>query len=248
VSPRAQRSAPFHRQISDWFSERIAEGAPGFLPGDKLPPIREVARTWDVGFQAAQHAYGLLASAKLVESRGKLGTFVLAPRNVLGPEQRLRSTRFPAAERIEVQAAELIPAPDYIRPILGLPGAVSHVIRRQWRTFDSTGPFMLTVSWTSPRYSGDVPELLVPEPLPDPRGAAYLIAERAGLVLADGVSSREARRVLDDGREAPALELELADFILAETYTWDVVEPAGTVEYVEFIVRPNRVIVTSLAP
>lgn len=248
MSPRAQRSAPLHRQISDWFSERIAEGAPGFLPGDKLPPIREVAQTWDVAQNVAQRAYELLASAKVVESRGKLGTFVSPPRNVLSPEQRLRSTRFPAAERIEVTAAELIDAPAYVRPILGLAPVVSHVIRREWRTFDSTGPFMLTVSWTSPAYTGDVPELLVPEPLPDPRGAAYLIAERAHLELAEGESSREARRVLDDGREAPALELELDDFILAETYTWDVAGEGGTVEYVEFIVKANRVIVTSLAP
>ena len=54
--------------------------------------------------------------------------------------------------------------------------------------------------------------------------------------------------MLDDGREAPALGLELTDYVLAETYTWDVVKPAGTVEYVEFIVKTNRVIVTSLAP
>jgi DNA-binding GntR family transcriptional regulator len=183
-----------------------------------------------------------------VKTRDRSGTFVTEPRNVLGPEQRLRSTRFPDAERVEVQAAGLIPCPAYVRPILGLPGAVSHVIRRQWRTFDSTGPFMLTVSWVAPRWSREVPELLAAEPLPDPRGAAYLIAERACLELDEGESSREARQVLDDGREAPALELGLGDFVLAETYTWNVTVPASTVYYEEFIVKTGRVVVTSLAP
>src|SRR5216110_1250431 len=116
--PRAQRSAPLHRQIYDHIASAIAAGEPGYAPGDKLPSIREAARDWDVAFQAAQQAYGLLVSARLAETRGRSGTFVAEPRNVLGPQQRLR--RASAGEIVTVRAAELIPVPAYVRPILGL--------------------------------------------------------------------------------------------------------------------------------
>jgi DNA-binding GntR family transcriptional regulator len=245
--PRAQRVQPLHRQISDWFAERIAEGAPGFLPGDKLPPIRETARTWDVAFQAAQHAYELLASARLVESRGKSGTFVSQPRNILGPQQRMRSAHFPSAESVTVRAAELIDAPAYIRPILVLPRAASRVIRREWVTSDSTGPFMLSVSWLPARFAQAVPELLAAEPLPDPQGAAHLIAGRTGAALnSPGRASQEARQVRDDGREARLLELPHGGHVLAVTYVWMAGE--DVLEYGEFIVRENRVVEFELEP
>lgn len=242
--PRAQRVQPLHRQISDWFAERIAEGAPGFLPGDKLPPVRETARTWDVGYQAAQHAYELLQSARLAESRGKQGTFVSQPRNVLGPAQRLRAPRVPAAEHVEVTFAGLVPAPDYIRPILDLGIGVSHVIRREWVTSDSTGAFMLSVSWMRPHYAPQVPELTEAEPLPEGLTAAHLIADRAGLDLDWGRASREARQVKDDGREDALLGA--GAHCLAETYVWG----AGDVvlEYGEFIVREGRVVESDMEP
>lgn len=245
MSPRAQRTAPLHRQISDWFSERIAEGAPGFLPGDKLPPIREVARTWDVAQNVAQRAYELMASAKVVESRGKQGTFVSRPRNVLGPQQRQHTPRVPAAEHTEVTAAELIPVPGYIRPILDLPPAVSHVIRREWVTSDSTGPFMLNVSWVPPRYAEAAPELLQAAELPDGLTAAHLIAQRyLGHAPDWGRASREARPVKDDGREDALLGA--GAHCLAEVYVWGAGE--RVIEYGEFVIREGRVVESDMEP
>jgi DNA-binding GntR family transcriptional regulator len=170
----------------------------------------------------------------------------------MGPQQRARSAEYSGAEWFEVRAAEKVPASGpyaYVRPILGLLPSIppQQVIRREWRTFDADGPFMLTVSWTSAAHAKKVPELLEPAMLPDPRGAAYLIAERTGQLLGTGESSREARRVLADGREAELLGLEPDGHLLAETYTWP--SRNGTVlEYVEFITRENRVIVTDMEP
>ena len=165
MSPRAKREAPVHRQISDWFTERIVAGKEGFRPGDQLPTIRDTAAEWKVGQQAAQRAYELLASSKLVEMRGRAGTFVTEPRNVLGPQQRVRSGELSEAERVLVRSAALVPAAGayaYIRPILGLGPSIPppRVIRREWQTLDSTGPFMLTVSWVPGIYASQVPELL----------------------------------------------------------------------------------------
>lgn len=250
MSPRAQRHLPLHRQIYDWLAERITAGREGFRPGDKLPSIRDTAQEWNVSFQAAQAAYGLLASSRLAESRGKAGTFVLPPRNIFGPQQRGRAGSPPDAERYEVRSAELVPAAGpyaYVRPVLNTSAAVSHVIRREWVTSDSTGPFMLSVSWLPAGYADRVPELLLAEPLPDPRGAAHLIAGRTGLVLSSpGLASQEARRVRDDGREARLLELPADGHVLAVTYTWMAGE--DVLEYGEFIARENRVVEFELEP
>jgi DNA-binding transcriptional regulator YhcF (GntR family) len=245
MSPRAQRVQPLHRQIYDWFAARIAGGAPGFAPGDKLPPVRETARIWDVGYQAAQHAYELLASAKMVESRGKTGTFVLAPRNILGPQQRQHAPRVPAAERIEVTAAELIPAPAYIIPILNLPQVPRpQVIRREWVTSDSTGPFMLNVSWTAARFAQAAPELLELVPLPDGLTAAHLAAQLLGTELDWGRASREARQVKEDGREDALLGP--GAHCLAEVYVWGAGDTVY--EYGEFIVAEGRVVESDMEP
>jgi DNA-binding GntR family transcriptional regulator len=251
VSPRAQRVQPLHRQIADDVSERISAGDEGYRPGDKLPPIRVVAREWEVGQQAAQRAYELLASSRLVEMRGTSGTFVAQPRRALGPQQRLRSDRFSGAESVEVRAAEVVPATGpyaYVRPILGLAPSVPavKVIRREQVTTDSTGAFILSVSWLPGSYAARAPELLKLAPLPDPQGAAHLVAGRYGLRLDWGRAAREARRAKDDGREIPLLGLEPGAYVLAETYVWG----AGgrVVEYGEFIVRENRVVESDLDP
>lgn len=245
MSPRAQRTQPLHRQISDWFSERIAEGAPGFLPGDKLPPIRDVAQTWDVAQNVAQRAYELLASARLVESRGKLGTFVSQPRNVLGPQQRQHAPRVPGAESVRFTAAEVIDAPAYVVPILGL---LQHprqqVIRREWVTSDSTGPFMLSVSWVPAIFAVTAPELLHPEPLPGGLTAAHLAAQSRSAELDWGRSSREARRVKDDGREDRLLGA--GAHCLAEVYVWGAGD--DVYEYGEFIIREGRVVESDMEP
>jgi len=242
--PRAQRSAPLHRQIYDWMAAKIAAGEPGFTPGDKLPSIRETARSWGVAVQAAQQAYALLTSARLVETRDRSGTFVAPPRNVLGPQQRLR--RASAGEMVTVRAADLVPVPSYIRPILSQAAVISHVVRREWVTGDSTGVFMLSVSWVPAVFAAAVPELLQRESLPGGTWAAPLVAERHGLELSWGRAAREARQVLDDGREAELLGLPADGCVLAETFVWEAGERA--VEYGEFIVRQNRVIESEMEP
>lgn len=246
MSPRAQRQLPVHRQVADDIAARISAGEPGYRPGDKLPPMRETAAEWDIAFSAAQNAYDLLASAGLVETRGKAGTFVLAPRNALGPQQRMRAVRTAPGELVTVTAAELVPAPAYIRPILDLGAAVSHVVRREWVTMDTTGPFMLSVSWAPPQYWALVPELAAERPLPDPAGTAHLIAGRTGQPVTWGRSSREARPIRDDGREGPLLGLAPGDCVLAEVYVWGHRELI--LEYGEFVVRQGRVIETDLEP
>jgi GntR family transcriptional regulator len=242
VPPRAQRQEPLHQQIAKYLTQQILDGE--LSPGQRVPPVRDLARDWGVSQPTAQHAVELLRSARLVETSNQ-GTVVAPPRNTPGPQQMVTAARFPAGQSVDMRAAEMIPAPAYIRPVLGMGTAESGVIRREWVTYDETGPARLSVAWVPGIYAGIVPELYRREPLPDPRGEAYLVAERAGLEINWGEEAREARPVLDDGREGPLLSLGPDAHVLAETFKLGSGELV--LGYTEFIVRENRVIVTELA-
>lgn len=62
-------------QIADFYAERIADA--GLRPGDRLPPIRQVAAQCEVTRATVAEAYRLLADRGLVESVVGRGTTVL---------------------------------------------------------------------------------------------------------------------------------------------------------------------------
>lgn len=244
--PQAERHKPLHIQIADYYKQLIREGAEGFRPGDPFPTNRDIAKATKVSYNTAASAVALLQSGKLLITIPRQGKVVAQPRSAAGPEDR-----YPPSTRVEVVSAGLVPADGpyaYVRPILSLPlmPRQAMVIRREWRAFDDTGPFMFTVNWVRPEFAG-VPELLAAGPLPELAMPWQLIMARVPeLELTWGTCALEARQVMDDGREAPALELELADHVLAYVYKRGTDEHA--IEYTEFIMREGRVIETQLAP
>lgn len=257
MSPKARRSEPLHLQIASHYKAGILDGRIG--DGDQLPSVRDIAEEWDVGQQTAARAIEHLKTEGLVRTVTGRGTFAVAGRAKPGPQQRLLATAYPAAERVLVLSAGLVAAPAYVVPILGLldlgdkPGPLEvkpgfwPVIRREWVTYENdTDPFMLSVSWCWPEAAGAVPELLTPEPLPDPGGAAKLIAARTGQVLTWGRCGWEARWPLDDGREAPLLGLPGPAPVLAQVSIW----AAGdeVLEYREDVLRERKVIEADVAP
>ena len=127
---------------------------------------------------------------------------------------------FPASERVEVRAAEVIPSPEYVIPLPILePG--SDVLRREWVTYeDGDVPFMLSVSWHPPWVANAVPELLALLPPPTPM-AATIIADRTGRDRDElqGYLWFDARQVKADGREGPLLRLPKTALVQAVTYT-----------------------------
>lgn len=240
MTDKLQRQQPLHLQIHDFYARKIASGE--LAPGDRLPTVQEIADDFGVAHGTALRAIGLLKSGKLVTTT-RDGTFVGDLRLVLGPQQRLTVTRYPASERTEVRAAEYIDAPDYVVPILGLeplPGAVTPVIRREQVSYDRDGqPFMLSVSWFPPTFYERVPELTAAEPIEGPGGATKLIEQRTGRTITRGRQSREARLIKDDGREGPLLHLEPGTAVLAEAYLW--LDDTDVLEYGEYVLIMNRV-------
>lgn len=252
--PQAQRQEPLHLQISGFYKQEILRGR--LVPGDRLPSIREIVRNWTdsdggpIGQNTAQRAVEHLKTEGLVRT-GPGGTFVAEPRAAISPQQRMRLDAAPASEVIEVTFAGMTDCPAYVRPILGLDPLGGRVIRREWVTRENGVPSRLTVTWLPPEYALAVPALLARVPLPDPRGAAALIAERDGLAVADlaGRAGFEARAAKDDGRERVLLELGPGSFVLAGVWTWRRPGPDGEViEYGEYILPPGRVIESDLEP
>ncbi|HEY3652352.1 MAG TPA: GntR family transcriptional regulator [Streptosporangiaceae bacterium] len=245
--PKAQRNEPLHLQIAGHYKRMILDGE--IRSGQQLPSVREIRDEWEVGQQTAQRAVEHLKTEGLVRT-GPDGTFANGHRAKYGPQQRIRAAAFPAAERVEMRVAELVSAPGYVVPILGLlevKQGFYPVIRREWITYeDGDVPFMLTASWCPPEAATAVPELLDLMPLPDPGGAAKLIAERTGRPLTWGRTGRESRQVRDDGREGPLLRLPKDAHVLAEVYTWASGE--DVLEYGEYVLLEGRVIESDMEP
>jgi GntR family transcriptional regulator len=245
--PELERREPQHLQIASYYKARIMDGRIG--DGDQIPGVRVIMSEWGATHSVAQRAIEHLRNEGLVRTTPR-GTFAVAGRAKPGPQQRLLAAEYPAAERVQVLSAGLVPAPAYIVPILGplevKPGFWP-VIRREWITCeDGDVPFMLSVSWCPAEAGQAVPELLAAVPLPDPGGAAKLIAARTGRTLTWGRCGREARRPRDDGREVPLLRLAAGERVLAEVCAW----AAGdeVLEYREDVLREGKVIESDMDP
>jgi GntR family transcriptional regulator len=237
--PELNRQKPLHLQLSDYYAEAIASGS--YETGQRLPSIKQIADDWGVSQPTAWRAIQHLQSARLVTADPS-GTYVGDRRLVVGPQQRLKLTTFPPGERTDVLAAELVTAPEYIVPILGLEPVRNntyHVIRREQVTYEAGNkPFMLSVSWFPPRFADSVPELLHLQPV-SPAGAAKLIEQRTGQRITRGKMSREARRIKEDGREGPLLRLRKGTPVLAEVYVW--MDDQDVIEYGEYCLTMDHV-------
>ncbi len=73
----AGRRYPLTRQLADGLRRRIQAGALG--PGDRLPPVRELASRLDVTPETIAHAYSLLTEEGYVRGEVGRGTFVAVP-------------------------------------------------------------------------------------------------------------------------------------------------------------------------
>jgi DNA-binding GntR family transcriptional regulator len=227
-------------QVADGIAARIASGEEGYRQGDQLPTLQEVAAEWRVSHETAHRAVALLRSRKLVTTVARTGSFVGAPREVPGPQQVLSGMRWPAAgtSAIVVSAAELIPAPSYIMPILGIapygPGGAAWVIRRE-QVLPGT---MLAVSWFPGSFADQVPELLSATPM-IPGEAAEMITLRARRQATRWVMACETRKILDDGREGPLTGFDPGAYVQAITCTYG--DDQDVIEYDEYILPPGKV-------
>lgn len=244
MPPRIQRGRAQHEQVAGNLKRQIIAGD---LPEGARLPVRLIEQRFKIGHTVAQDAHALLKSWRLIRVTTD-GTFVTGLRAKWGPQQRLHATTFPPTEHVEVLTAKIIPAPEYVIPILHLrpsPDGTIRVLRREWVSSehgdgDTLIPAALTVTWNHPAAAEQAPELLTLQPLPN---GAHLIAGRK---ITGGWAGCEARPIEDDGREAPLLNLPLDAHVLGEVWEWW----AGgqVIEYGESARAERRVIEWELEP
>jgi len=244
--PLAERSKPMWQQISEYYKKKILMGE--LRVGDRLPSVREIREEWGVSQGVAQQAVSHLHLAERLVRTDSGGTYVAEQRAAISPQHRMRLAGDPAGLDVTVTAASTVRAPAYVRPMFGL-GDGDWIVRREELTRLADGtPYMLAVTWVDRLWLEEVPELLHLAPLPDPAGAAHLLAARGGIdvgELAGGIAL-ECRRVLDDGREMPALGVGPEAYVLAMVNGWR--HLGSLLAYTEAILPPGQVIEADIEP
>jgi DNA-binding transcriptional regulator YhcF (GntR family) len=247
------RYKPLHLQVAEKYADLITQGV--LKPGDQLPTMQQLGQLERVSHQTAVRAVEYLRAAKLVET-SRSGSVVAPRRLISGPAAQLAGVRFPAAEKILVNAAGFIAAPERIAGIMAsVPGVTGllevkpgqrNVIRReQVHLGPRDVPELLEVQWFAPELAEPVPELAAYASLGAGEALA-LIAERTGRAVSRGWHAREARPILDDGREGPMLELRPGTAVMAEVFWFSADgrtddEPPTMLLYWEYIVRQGLV-------
>src|SRR3954469_24566940 len=120
--------------------------AGALAPGDRLPPLRVASDTWGVNLHTVRHAYRALADAGLVRTAGRGSVVLLA--------DAVSSTAVPDEDVIT----------RFLREAREQHGLSLHDIRRQLERQARGEPDL-----------GDVQELVVTRPTPDPRATPAIV-------------------------------------------------------------------------
>lgn len=234
------RPKPLAEQIHDRLAEAIMAGE--YPAGTALPSVTDLAGQYRVSRTTTARALAWLETDGIAQLT-KRGYVSRPGRTVAGAQQRLSWIRFPDAEQVTVLNVGLVSASGplaYIRPLLGLEpvrvDGLTPVIRREQIHQAAGGPF-LSVEWFPAELGDAVPALLSP----DPAAPGELIRHlgQAGRRVVRGRQAREARRIRDDNREGPYLQLQAGAAVLAEVWMW--FDVTDCVAYGEYVLREGQV-------
>ncbi len=146
MGPRRRSRQPAWAQIEEVLARRIETRE--LVPGDRLPPERELAEQLQVSRMTVRQALGALAARGLIERGVGRGTFVRAPSRVehdltgvLGFTEQLGRLGMTAGAR--VLSARELPAPDDVAAALG----ADHALRIERLRSADGRPLLLEDSW-----------------------------------------------------------------------------------------------------
>ena len=206
---------PKYEQIAADIRGRIVRGE--LTPGDTVPSVPELSRTWTVAKATAERAISALLQEGLVETRQGVGTTVKAR----APIARTAAERYKTAqatgnvytsgEHATILSAELVDAPEDVAAGLGV-DAGTPVVRRHRVTFEGENPVALSVSWFSGDLAQSAPRLLSRERVRE--GTTRYIEMQTGRKPSTGRDTWTARLATDEelgllGLEAPAAVAEV---------------------------------------
>jgi GntR family transcriptional regulator len=228
-----------YMRVAERIRRRILDGV--LKEGEKLPPVRELARREGVSVATLGRSLDQLQVEGYITT-SRRGTFVANAPEV-APSGYDRITRvlrtgsvLSEGETMVVTNAELIKPPQYVAEIFDLEDG-DQVVRRQWHTGKGQQRIGLFVTWYPAHFAAAVPELLSTSA----RAAAGLlpkIQQATGRHIQAGRDDLHGRDA--DAREANFLGLRIGSPILAGAHRlWD---DEGVIEYGEWCL-PYRLVV-----
>jgi DNA-binding GntR family transcriptional regulator len=212
--PQLEESPAKYLQIANYLREAIISG--DLPPGAELPSERQIAQEWQVSRPTATRAFLSLRQQGLVESRQGAGTYVRDLRLHRRAAQRYhryreRGAQYAADERLEITAAEITSAPDYVVLGLGLQPSEAAMVRRRVISREGVGPIEIATSWWPATLADVAPRLLERRTLGGIGSVRYVesVTGRQASYARDRVSARlaSAEELRDLGLRGPAAVL-----------------------------------------
>lgn len=212
--PQLEESPAKYLQIANYLREAIISG--DLPPGTELPSERQIAQVWQVSRPTATRAFQSLRQQGLVESRQGAGTYVRDIRLHRRAAQRYhryreRGAQYAPDEHLEITAAEITSAPDYVVLGLGLQPSEAAMVRRRVIGRAGVGPIEIATSWWPATLADVAPRLLERTTLGGIGSVRYVesVTGRQASHARDRVSARlaSAEELRDLGLRGPAAVL-----------------------------------------
>jgi GntR family transcriptional regulator len=235
--PKAERPPPPYAQIATHYREAILNQE--MAPGQRLPSITDLAAEWGVSASTAAKAISQLQVEGVIYTSPQ-GSFV-AEDEVISktPQDRVRASAprrsVTNGEHVEVTAAEIVVAPNYVAELLGIPIG-SDVVRREEITHRKGRPRMLSVDWIPGTDAITSADLLAHQPVSD--GAIRMVERGSGRRASHGHDHLRGRA--GDARECGALRLPIGSPVLAGAHLWS--DDDGVLLYGEWVMPPDQVV------
>ena len=195
--PEIEVAAPKFLQIAQHLREQIVRG--DLAPGAEVPSERALASAWGVSRPTATRALEALRQEGLVTSVVGAGTFVrevAAYRRALHRYHRFRErgAQYGPGESVEIVAAELCPAPDFVAEALRISTGDEVITRRRVISSEREGPVEIATSWWPAALAEIAPRLLIAETLGGIGSVRYVesVTGRHALYARDRVAARLA--------------------------------------------------------
>lgn len=217
--PNIEVAPPKYLQIAQHIRELIIRG--DLAPGAEVPSERQLAAEWNVSRPTATRALEALRREGVVTSVVGSGTFVRdvqANRRPLHRYNRFRQrgAQYGPGESVEIVAADICDAPDYVAEALRIPADERAMMRRRIISSAGGNPVEIATSWWPAKLAEVAPRLLIAETLGGIGSVRYVesVTGRQASYARDRVTAR-----LASDQEIAELRLSAASAVLVYRHT-----------------------------
>jgi len=212
--PQIQEAPAKYLQIAGHLRDQIIRG--DLPPGAEVPSERQIAQNWNVSRPTATRALQTLRNQGLVESRQGAGTYVRDLRVHRRAIQRYhryreRGAQYAPDESLEITAAEITSAPEYVALALGVKPSEPVMMRRRIISRAGVGPVEIATSWWPATLAEVAPRLLEHRSLGGIGSVRYVesVTGRQAAYARDQASARlaTAEELRDLGLRGPSAVL-----------------------------------------